>query len=86
MSPIAAEGIGVKDGADAFIADKPQEWVTAIVKLYQDEKTWGEVSAGGQELARRQFGLASGVRQMRQALQEAELFTSENNATLFARS
>src|SRR6185369_5314268 len=70
MSPIAAEGIGVNAGTDGFIADKPEEWVSAIVKLYQGEKTWASVSAGALELARRQFGLERGVLQMRQALHE----------------
>src|SRR6185369_10778603 len=76
LSPIAAEGIGVNAGTDGFIADKPEEWVSAIVKLYQGEKTWASVSAGALELARRQFGLERGVLQMRQALHETELFTN----------
>jgi len=60
--------------------------VSAIVKLYQGEKTWASVSAGALELARRQFGLERGVLQMRQALHETELFTNETNAALFARN
>ena len=85
MSPVAAEGIAISDGTDAFVAANPQAWVDAIAKLYESEKAWSKMSASGQEAARKQFGFEAGVAQMRQALQSADLFTSEATAALAAR-
>jgi len=85
MTTLAAEGIGVNDGVDGYIADKPEQWAAAIVKLYKDEKAWARASSGALELARKQFGFEQGVRQMRDALQATELFTSEDNAALVSR-
>jgi GT2 family glycosyltransferase/glycosyltransferase involved in cell wall biosynthesis len=86
MSPVAAEGIAVSDGSDAFVAATPQEWVTAIANLYGSEEAWSKMSKNGLDSARKQFGFAAGVTQMRQALQTAELFTSAATAALSART
>jgi glycosyltransferase involved in cell wall biosynthesis len=85
LSQVAAEGIGVNDGSDAFLAESPKEWVDAIVKLYQSEKLWTKTSAAALDLARKQFGFERAVSRMREALQVAEIFTSEVNQTLAAR-
>ena len=85
MSAVAAEGIGVNNGTDGFVAATPQEWVAAIAKLYESEKNWSKTSAAALELARKQFGFDTGVADMRQALEEAEIFTTESNAALVAR-
>ena len=85
LSPVAAEGIPVVDGTDGMLAEKPEEWVAAIAKLYNSEKLWGKMSIAAIELARRQFGFEGGVLQMRRALQEAELFTNDVNGALVSR-
>lgn len=86
MSPLAAEGIGINDGVDGFIAANPEQWAAAIVKVYKDEKAWVRASSGALALARKQFGFDQGVQQMREALQATELFTSQDNTALVSRS
>lgn len=44
LSPIAAEGTGVRDGVEALVAQSPAEWVDAILSLYDDPQRWAEVS------------------------------------------
>ena len=85
LSPIAAEGIPIGDGVEAFIADAPQAWVDAIVRLYADAATWTAMSRHAQTCARRHFGFEQGVQQMQEALRQAEIFTTTDNPTLASR-
>jgi glycosyltransferase involved in cell wall biosynthesis len=85
MSPLAAEGIGIHDGVDGFVADTPAEWVAAIAKIYKAPKVWNAVSSGARELAQQQFGFQHAVAEMREALQAADIFTHEQNTALVAR-
>jgi glycosyltransferase involved in cell wall biosynthesis len=41
---IGAEGIGLKDGENALIADMPGAFADAVVRLYTDEALWNEIS------------------------------------------
>lgn len=40
LSPIAAEGTGVRAGLEAFVAEDPMQWVEAIVRLHDDAAAW----------------------------------------------
>jgi GT2 family glycosyltransferase/glycosyltransferase involved in cell wall biosynthesis len=82
LSPIAAEGIAGSDGNGAVIASRAQDWVNAIAKLYQDEKTWTKASQAAQAYAFEQYGFERGVMQMKDALQVAELFTAPDPQAL----
>ncbi len=46
LSPIAAEGTGVRDGLEALIAETPRQWAEAIASLYDDPQRWAAMSAG----------------------------------------
>ncbi len=85
LSPIAAEGIAVGDGIHACIAEKPEEWIKVIAGLYHDACAWSDMSRQALVFARNQYGLAKGIRQMRDALQQAEIFTTIENNTLALR-
>jgi len=82
LSSIAVEGIPLANGIDGYIADKPEEWVAAIAKLYENPKTWSNMSQQALKFAQNQYGFAKGVAQMQEALSEAEIFTTIKNNTL----
>jgi GT2 family glycosyltransferase/glycosyltransferase involved in cell wall biosynthesis len=82
MTPIAAEGLSLSAGVDAAIAAQPAEWVNAIAKVYNDPKAWQKMSAGALEFARNQYGYDQAVRQMKQALEEAEFFVNITDKAL----
>lgn len=42
---IGAEGIGLIDGENAIIADRPEDFADSIIRLYTDEKLWERLSA-----------------------------------------
>jgi GT2 family glycosyltransferase/glycosyltransferase involved in cell wall biosynthesis len=80
LSPVAAEGI-----AQGRIAEKPEDWVTAITELYQNPQIWTEASKQALVFSRNQYGFDKGVAQMQEALQQAEIFTTTHNNALVWR-
>jgi len=85
LSPMAAEGIPIGDGVEACVAGEPQAWVDAIIKLYNDAAAWLAMSQHAQACVQRHFGFRKGVQQMQEALRQAEIFTTTENATLAPR-
>lgn len=83
MSTIAAEGIDVSSGENAFVADKASEWIDQVSKVYTDKVLWQNVSTSALKLADKTFGFASGVKTMESALAQCEVFTHQSeNKTL----
>jgi glycosyltransferase involved in cell wall biosynthesis len=55
LSAVAAEGTGLTDEIGALFAKKPEEWVEAIIRLYDDREQWNKLAENAQLLARTQF-------------------------------
>lgn len=75
LSPIAAEGIGLRDGQECLIARNPNEWVEAIMRLQQDDALWQAMSASGQAYVHKNYSFARGRHLMRRAFEEADMFS-----------
>ena len=60
LSPLAAEGTGIRDGYEAFIAAKPNEWVSKIKRLYTEPKLWGRMSVASLDLVGEQHSFDRG--------------------------
>ena len=54
-SRIGAEGLGLSDGVDAFIADDPDDFSEKVIRLYTDSDLWAEFSRRGQEIIQERF-------------------------------
>lgn len=76
LSPMAAEGIGLRDGFDCIIAEKPVDWHRAVMALIDDADFWASVSKNGRELAKSQFSFGRAREQMRAAFEAVDLFGS----------
>lgn len=55
---IGAEGMGLRDGIDALIADDAREFASAVIRLYQDETLWSGLSNAGMDLMRERYSKA----------------------------
>jgi glycosyltransferase involved in cell wall biosynthesis len=55
VTPVAAEGLHLSDGVDTLIADTPQDFANAVIRLHADEELWRRIVAGGFELLERHF-------------------------------
>jgi GT2 family glycosyltransferase len=76
LSPMAAEGLGLRDGFDCIIAEKPADWQRAVMALVDDADLWATISNNGRSLARSQFSFAHAREQLRQAFEAVDLFQS----------
>ena len=75
LSPVAAEGTGIRDGLEARIVDAPDAWVEAICSLYRDDAQWRALSAHGQALVRSQYSFEHGRRLMGNALESLGFYS-----------
>lgn len=46
-SPIAAEGMGLRDGEHLLVADSPEAFADAMVRLHSDAALWSQLAAAG---------------------------------------
>jgi O-antigen biosynthesis protein len=67
-SPIAAEGMGLQDGVDVLIADSPQQFADAIVRVYQDEPLWQQLSDASLANLERNFSFEVATKQLKAIL------------------
>ena len=65
LSPVASEGIGLRPGQDCLVAETDDEWVEAVLRLYNDPHLWERISANGREIVQTQFSFGPGLQQMR---------------------
>jgi GT2 family glycosyltransferase len=73
LSPLAAEGIGVRHGHECLIADSPAEWSCAIAAILGDPSLWARLSENGRALVGASYTFEKGQVLMRNALQSAGL-------------
>ncbi len=56
---IGAEGMGIVDGRHALVADSPEDFAAAVLRLAADDALWRTLCAGGRELAGESLGIAA---------------------------
>ncbi len=78
LTPIAAEGIGLRSGHDCIISETAEEWRDAIVSLSEDDELWMKLSQNAQEHMRAAFSFERGRDLMRKAFEAVDLFRSKS--------
>jgi hypothetical protein len=84
ISPAAMEGVGAAEGVDVLVAEKPQQWVQAIMSLYNEPEKWQAMSNAAQDVARRRYSFSAGRELMKAVLDHAQVFTSDEYVTQWA--
>ncbi|MBT3812742.1 MAG: glycosyltransferase [Gammaproteobacteria bacterium] len=74
LSPVAAEGIGLRDGVETLIAKTPDQWIEAIEKLHYDPALWLNISKAGQEYVNTFYSFSAGEKLMAEALENVDIF------------
>lgn len=74
LSPIAAEGIGLRSGHECFIARSPDDWISAISRLNEDDALWRRISDAARSFVAEQYSFAHGRQAMREAFEAADMF------------
>ena len=75
LTEVAAEGTGLTQGVSAFIAQKPEEWVNAIIKLYDDQETWKRFSETEAILVKEKFSFEHGKQVFKEIFSSVGIYT-----------
>ena len=71
LSPVAVESTGIRDGYDCVVARDIDDWVSSIVRLYDDPVAWTRMSLSAREFTKQQYSFANGRVLMRRAFEAA---------------
>lgn len=69
---IAVEGMGIRDGVEALVADDEQAFADAVVRLYTDEALWERISLDGLRFVDDTYSLDAGLRRVDAFLRTVE--------------
>jgi len=78
---MAAEGMSL-DGDEIIVADEPQAFVEAIVRVYNDEILWGKLSQNGLKFSENKWGAEAAWKILSGILGKLELNTSRGSRPL----
>ena len=73
VTSVAAEGMHLVDGQDVLIADDPERFADAVVRLYTSPELWNRLSANGRENVRKHFSVEASAQKVDELLQWAGL-------------
>lgn len=74
LSPIAAEGTGLRHGHDCLITSEPSEWADLIQDLCTNYDLWNSISRNGRDFISNQFSFRAGEARMKEAFEVAQNF------------
>jgi GT2 family glycosyltransferase/glycosyltransferase involved in cell wall biosynthesis len=67
-TPLAAEGMSLTDGENILVADGPEQFASAIERLYHDQSLWNQISANGLKFADSAWGEAAAWKNLSETL------------------
>ena len=65
---IAVEGMTLVIGQDILVADTPEAFADAVVRVYQDEALWTRLSAAGQAYTEQKNSIGAHTRRLHEML------------------
>jgi GT2 family glycosyltransferase/SAM-dependent methyltransferase len=60
-TPVAAEGMELTSDENILVAETPEEFAAAVMRLYRDKELWSRLSTNGVDFVRRRYSFAAGV-------------------------
>lgn len=76
LTDVAAEGTGLTHGISTLIAEKPEEWVEAIIKLYDDEELWNQFADNSQTLVGEKYSFEHGHKVFKEIFASVGVYSS----------
>ena len=71
VTSIAAEGMHLRHEHDVMIADDPEAFAAAVVRLYSSEELWNRLSANGRASVRKHFSVEASSHRVDELLEWA---------------
>ena len=76
LSPVAAEGTGLRHGQECLVAETTDDWKEAIHRLVDDEALWLKIASNAQAYVEDNFSFKSGRKDMRKILESINIYSS----------
>uniref|UniRef100_UPI003AA8C697 hypothetical protein n=1 Tax=Winogradskyella sp. TaxID=1883156 RepID=UPI003AA8C697 len=70
------EGTGLTHGISTLIAEKAEDWVDGIIKLYDDEMLWQKFAENQNTLVKANFSFENGKNKFRDIFAFVGLFST----------
>nr|WP_242426221.1 glycosyltransferase [Vibrio sp. qd031] len=77
LTEVAAEGTGLSHGISTLIAQKPQAWIDAIIKLYDDEILWSKFAENSQVLVDSKYSTEHGKKVMKDIFSSIFIYSTK---------
>ncbi|GGP85079.1 hypothetical protein GCM10009410_17800 [Shewanella ulleungensis] len=77
LTEVAAEGTGLTQGISTLIAQEPQEWVDAIIKLYDDRVLWAKFAENEQTLVAEKYSVEHGHKAFKKIFASVGVYSSK---------
>jgi GT2 family glycosyltransferase/glycosyltransferase involved in cell wall biosynthesis len=71
-TPMAVEGMFAKPGRDVLVAESAEDFAASVIRLYQDEALWNQVSVCGLENVRQYFSVETARLGLQQLIKSLE--------------
>jgi glycosyltransferase involved in cell wall biosynthesis len=77
LTDVAAEGTGLTHGISTLIAQEPQEWVDAIIKLYDNKELWTKFAENSQVLVDAKYSKEHGHKVFKDIFASVGVYSSK---------
>ncbi|BBB25099.1 glycosyltransferase [Amphritea japonica] len=77
LTEVAAEGTGLTQGISTLIAQDPQEWVDAIIKLYDNQLLWTKFAENSQTLVEEKYSFEHGHKVFKDIFASVGIYSSK---------
>jgi len=85
LTPIAAEGTGIRDGYEALIRENPKEFAEAVCELYTNKELWERISKNAIDFVRKEYSFEKAQELVRKALEMVDVYVPENVDSLYCK-
>jgi glycosyltransferase involved in cell wall biosynthesis len=76
---IATEGMGIENEKQALVADNPEDFAAAVLRLHSEPNLWQTLSLAGLEMVQSQYSEEAGTKQFKQVLRNAGLWLKKED-------
>ncbi|MBN1006362.1 glycosyltransferase [Amphritea sp. ZJ14W] len=77
LTEVAAEGTGLTHGISTLIAQEPQEWVDAIIRLYDDQLLWNKFAENSHTLVAEKYSFEHGKKVFKDIFSSVGIYSTK---------
>ncbi|MBZ2163620.1 glycosyltransferase [Alteromonas stellipolaris] len=76
LTGVAAEGTGLSSGISTQLAEKPEQWVDSIIKLYDEKDHWMKLSENALTIAETDFSKENAIKRFKDIFSSVGIYSA----------